>query len=508
MNKKIIIMLLAGVTAVSSFNLCAVTANADSSIGIYIDDEALSTEVNPVIINDRVMVPMRAIFEALGAKVQWTDGRSTYNGKGRISSTFAGNQITMSIDEPSMNIGTHSIDLDAAPCIIDDRTFVPVRAVAESLSAQVDWDSNARSVLITTAYPKNKDKTKEITSGEFYEKKVKEYEDEEGFGTARIEITDDAVVLSGRGKSITDVSLTLDGHYSGSESVRVNDVFYNKKESATRGDWLAKETWQDFEIRLPFSSFDKVKPFETKNYSQSVYMIVPRVNTLKESIGSKGDSFIFSESRITFRENPYIVKDGNGYSFARKDAALVWEHNKEFNSEWINPAKYISSVNNEELVNLSNEICADAESDYDKLLKIHDWVAENICYDTDFVNNKGDSAGNSAGAVYKSRRGVCEGYAALTKALVNAQGIPCRTVHGYSLGAGEPSSWSEELAKTKNTNHAWNRAYADNRWINIDNTWDSNSKYIDGKYYFSSKISYDYFDITDWDLSYDHKFIN
>ena len=62
MNKKIIIMLLAGVTAVSSFNLCAVTANADSSIGIYIDDEALSTEVNPVIINDRVMVPMRAIF--------------------------------------------------------------------------------------------------------------------------------------------------------------------------------------------------------------------------------------------------------------------------------------------------------------------------------------------------------------------------------------------------------------------------------------------------------------
>ena len=124
------------------------------------------------------------------------------------------------------------------------------------------------------------------------------------------------------------------------------------------------------------------------------------------------------------------------------------------------------------------------------------------------MNNKGDSAGNSAGAVYKSRRGVCEGYAALTKALVNAQGIPCRTVHGYSLGAGEPSSWSEELAKTKNTNHAWNRAYADNRWINMDNTWDSNSQYINGKYYFSPKISYDYFDITDWDLSYDHKFIN
>ena len=91
-----------------------------------------------------------------------------------------------------------------------------------------------------------------------------------------------------------------------------------------------------------------------------------------------------------------------------------------------------------------------AVTDYDKLKAICHWVCDNIKYDYDLVSGSQDAYN-----VFSKRLGICQGYSNVTKAMCAAVGIPCVMVNGDSTYGG----------------HAWSMAYADNRWIFIDNTW-------------------------------------
>ena len=93
------------------------------------------------------MVPMRAIFEALGATVDWNEAEQS------ITSTREGITIYMAIDNPVITVNGEGITLDVAPVKINDRTLVPIRAVAESFEAEVLWDEDAQRVDIKTASP-------------------------------------------------------------------------------------------------------------------------------------------------------------------------------------------------------------------------------------------------------------------------------------------------------------------------------------------------------------------
>lgn len=117
-------------------------------IDVVVNGEKLVLDVAPVIVNDRTMVPMRAIFEALDAKVNWIQsGRIIIATKDEL-------MITMQIDNPNMVIErTNSTDkeviaLDVAPFIMNSRTLVPARAVSEALKAKVDWEHETRTVII------------------------------------------------------------------------------------------------------------------------------------------------------------------------------------------------------------------------------------------------------------------------------------------------------------------------------------------------------------------------
>lgn len=91
-----------------------------------------------------------------------------------------------------------------------------------------------------------------------------------------------------------------------------------------------------------------------------------------------------------------------------------------------------------------------AVTDYDKLKAICQWVCDNIKYDYNLVSGSQDAYN-----VFSKRLGICQGYSNVTKAMCAAVGIPCVMVNGDSSAGG----------------HAWSMAYADNRWIFIDNTW-------------------------------------
>ena len=143
MHKKITLLLLVFCLSLSVFT----TAAGDGEITVCINGEQVLFDVPPQTINDRTMVPMRAIFEALGATVDWDEEEQS------ITSTHGGITIYMAVGNPVMRVDGEEITLDAAPVKINDRTLVPVRAVAESFEAEVLWDEDAQRVDIKTQAP-------------------------------------------------------------------------------------------------------------------------------------------------------------------------------------------------------------------------------------------------------------------------------------------------------------------------------------------------------------------
>ena len=117
---------------------------ADEEIKLKINGEELATDVPPLIINGRTMVPVRAIFEGVGADVGYDDVSKTITGvKGNTTVTMQINGATAFIDEVEY-------PLESSPVIVDGRTLAPARFVAESFGCEVEWDSENRIVIITS----------------------------------------------------------------------------------------------------------------------------------------------------------------------------------------------------------------------------------------------------------------------------------------------------------------------------------------------------------------------
>lgn len=124
-------------------------SHADENINIYLNGERVYfSDQQPAIIEGRTLVPLRGVFEAMGADVTW-DGYWE-----EVFIDFSsGIELTMFIGDYSMlymdNHSSYSIDLDVPARIINDRTMVPLRAISESIGADVEWNSTSRSVYIS-----------------------------------------------------------------------------------------------------------------------------------------------------------------------------------------------------------------------------------------------------------------------------------------------------------------------------------------------------------------------
>ena len=132
------VLLLVLITATTCF------ASSDN-VKVYLDDKLLEFDVQPMIVDGRTMVPMRKIFEELGADVQWDGETKT------ITGTKDDTTIVMQLDNKEMTVDDEVVTLDVPPFATDGRTLVPVRAIAESLDTWVVWDSNAKTVSVATA---------------------------------------------------------------------------------------------------------------------------------------------------------------------------------------------------------------------------------------------------------------------------------------------------------------------------------------------------------------------
>jgi len=114
-------------------------------IRVILDDETLVFDVFPIVVNGRVMVPMRGIFEALGAEVEWDyDSRTITASKDDLV-------IIAVVGSLNIQIGDRFMTMEIAPMIASGRTLVPIRFVTEAFGADVLWDEVKRTVHIRSA---------------------------------------------------------------------------------------------------------------------------------------------------------------------------------------------------------------------------------------------------------------------------------------------------------------------------------------------------------------------
>lgn len=117
--------------------------NTHDQINVKIDGAVQTYDQPPVITGERTLVPMRGIFEALGANVSWDQETQT------VTATRGDTVIRLTIGSPTAYKNGVAIVLEQPPRLIKNRSMVPVRFVGEALGAKVDWDGSTRTVIIT-----------------------------------------------------------------------------------------------------------------------------------------------------------------------------------------------------------------------------------------------------------------------------------------------------------------------------------------------------------------------
>ena len=114
----------------------------NSKTTVMLNDTEVSFSVMPKIVNNRAIVPMRELFEMLGATVLWDGETQT------VTAKRGNKQIKLAIGSDTITVNNKSVKLDCEPYVENGKTMVPIRVVSEGLDLNVGWDADERIILI------------------------------------------------------------------------------------------------------------------------------------------------------------------------------------------------------------------------------------------------------------------------------------------------------------------------------------------------------------------------
>lgn len=113
-----------------------------ADIQINVNGQALATDVPPTVLNNRVLLPLRACAEALDATVNYNAAT------GKIDVYHEGDRVELALNSRVAVINGVQNELDVEPQVMNSRTLIPLRFLGEALAAQVNWDAATASVNI------------------------------------------------------------------------------------------------------------------------------------------------------------------------------------------------------------------------------------------------------------------------------------------------------------------------------------------------------------------------
>ena len=147
LSKKLLSIFAASAIAVS---MLPQSLAANDDIKVIVNGSELKIaegDTKPFVEDGRTLVPMRAIFEALGATVEWDDQAKT------VTSKSDNGNIEMTVGSDTIKINGADTKVDVPAKIVEGRTVVPVRVISEGLNCKVEWSQEAQTVTIISADP-------------------------------------------------------------------------------------------------------------------------------------------------------------------------------------------------------------------------------------------------------------------------------------------------------------------------------------------------------------------
>lgn len=153
--KKIVSILVTAIFILSMIISCfaADSSAADFTLAMQIGNPVMTVngaelEIDPgrgtvpVVQNDRTLVPVRAVIEAMGGTVSWDEETQT------VLLAYNGDVITLTIGSTTAFLNDVANTLDVAPVVLNDRTMLPIRFIAEGFQFDVDWTQETQTVTI------------------------------------------------------------------------------------------------------------------------------------------------------------------------------------------------------------------------------------------------------------------------------------------------------------------------------------------------------------------------
>lgn len=124
-----------------------------SDISVIIDNEEVSFDVEPILENGRVMVPIRAVFESLGAEVTWDNDAQT------ATAVKEDIKVDITLGDDALFVNGEGRPMDVPSKEVGGRILIPVRFAAEAFGCRVKWDNASSTVIIASSYSFYNEKT-------------------------------------------------------------------------------------------------------------------------------------------------------------------------------------------------------------------------------------------------------------------------------------------------------------------------------------------------------------
>ncbi len=369
----------------------------------------------------------------------------------------------------TVNVIVNDSEIEAEGIIKDNRTLVPVRGIFEELKYEVEWKPNIKAAFFT-----GNDYDIEIQAGQ------------NSFGCFNnAENTSERIY--------PDVpQQIINGHFyiplrAVSEAIGA-DV---KWDQTTYTAFINKDLRKKINI-------DDFKSDYIKNYleDENIVYINEIASIFKLTIPTEEFKPEVLEDVMNFPMVNWVEFEGDPI----EDYTLLKEFfniNDECDINFLFPGEddYVDASNIDEFIDyynirkrIINNIIDKNDSDFDKVLAIHDYMVLNTDYDNDnFERNTIPEEDYDPYYVLKRRTGVCEGYAKATMALLNMVGIENEYISGT---AGDMYGWG---------GHAWVIVKLNNNYYHLDVTFDDPVEMP------SDFIQWDYFLKSDMAMSADHK---
>lgn len=178
----VVVIISTAVMSYASNNVSNITLQIGNTTATVYGKQAV-LDAAPVIIDGRTMVPIRFIAESLNCTVDWDAQNKTvtilryknFGVSGAVSEGVSennfGKRVILQIGKNAVAVdditydtvttypkgfdllkSTNAVQIDAAPVIINGRTLVPIRVIAENLNCKVDWDAQSKTVTIIPVY--------------------------------------------------------------------------------------------------------------------------------------------------------------------------------------------------------------------------------------------------------------------------------------------------------------------------------------------------------------------